>query len=99
MTMADEGDDTTTGGPDGESEELRKVLRGLPRAKASADFEQRLARRRARHGTAGERILRHFSPAGRIPAPAYSAAALLILGVAAYYAFFRSGNVPVPGAP
>jgi len=78
---------------DDSEERVRKVLRDLPRVKAGPDFEQRLARRVAGADPKG-RASTMFS--GRIPVPAYSAAAILILAVVSYYAFFRSGALPTP---
>ncbi len=76
--------------------EVKKLLRDLPRAKASPDFEARLARR-MNPEDAPSRIRRlpdWLGPLRRIPAPAFSLAVVVILGGVSYYAFFRSGSMP-----
>jgi hypothetical protein len=68
----------------GAHDSLRRLLKELPRVDASADFEQRLARR-----------IREAAPApaprrrSAIPVFATSLAALLVTGLISYYTFFR----------
>ena len=77
----------------GNGHPIRKILRSLPKVKASPDFESRLLERlnpdttRARFPA----ILFHLR---RIPAFAYSFVALIAVGLISYYIFFRTGQVP-----
>ena len=82
----------------GKRQEVDKLLKGLPKVQASADFEERLHRRIAETATdrpAGGWI-KHVFGKRPIPALAYSLSTLVLVGIVSYYAFFRSGSVPTP---
>ena len=82
----------------GKRQEVDKLLKGLPKVQASADFEERLHRRIAETATdrpAGGWI-KHVFGTRPIPALAYSLSTLVLVGIISYYAFFRSGSVPTP---
>jgi hypothetical protein len=81
---------------DDSEERVRKYLHDLPRVKAKPDFEQRLARKLAEPAPPTSGMFAWLNASGRIPLPVYSAAALVLLAIVSYYAFFRSGALPTP---
>lgn len=78
-------------------ENIRRLLKELPKVQASPDFEQRLQRRISHETTPGW-LERFFRPA-RIPAFAYSLTTVVVVGIISYYAFFRPGTAPRPELP
>ena len=73
---------------------LRKLLKELPLAKTSADFEERLQRRIA-GGKHPRSVWGSIFTPRHVPAFAYSLVALAVVGVVGYYAFFRAGVTPI----
>ncbi|MBI4546337.1 MAG: hypothetical protein HY707_00020 [Ignavibacteriae bacterium] len=74
---------------------LRKLLKGLPKVKASEDFEARLQRRITSEESRRPILGRVFAPR-RIPVFAYSLVTIVAVCLISYYVFFRTGNVPMP---
>src|ERR1051325_3445927 len=76
---------------------IRKLLKELPKVEASADFEKRLEQRIAGDPALGSQPgwFGNLLGSHRIPAFGYSLATLVLVGVVSYYAFFRSGTVPM----
>ncbi|GEM_PF-5576347 len=81
---------------DDDNANVRKSLNESRRVKASADFEARLQRRIAAAAAVPwhRRLWEKLRMQNRIPAFAYSLATVVVLSVASYYVFFRSGAVP-----
>lgn len=80
---------------DDDNANVRKSLNESRRVKASLDFEARLQRRIAesREVRGLRRFWESFPLRNRIPAFAYSLATVVVLSVASYYVFFRTGVV------
>ncbi len=86
---------------DNDNASVRKALKESRRVKASPDFEARLQRRIAesREVPALSRFWESVRLPNRIPAFAYSLATVVVLSVASYYVFFRTGDVPKQESP
>ena len=81
---------------DNEYERLRKLLKELPKAGASKNFEANLQRRIQYSLSDGYRngFLGFLAPLRRVPTLAYSLVTLLLVGGISYYAFFKHGSIP-----
>ncbi len=74
---------------------VRRVLKSLPTVSAKEDFETRLRRRIAGKAEAPESESAWEKMFGsRVPAYALSLAAVIAVGLVAYYAFLRTGDGP-----
>lgn len=80
---------------DEEQNPVRRALNSLPDVRASKDFEMRLNRRIGKEDkvTLRQSIWERLF-GSRVPAYALSLAAIVAVGLVAYYAFMRSGITP-----